>query len=107
MQGRAMLKRKLAVAFPLDAEFLPYHTEVLNFVKESRAQGRTVTLASASDEHLVGKVAEFIGAHEVIASNGAEQKWDTRRVRARACHPGPYRRLRTWRPIFESGCKQR
>jgi len=61
LQGKTHLKRQLASAAPLDPRLLPYRQSVLNLVKESKAQGCRVLLASASEERCVRAVAEHLG----------------------------------------------
>jgi 4-hydroxybenzoate polyprenyltransferase/phosphoserine phosphatase len=76
LQGKAVLKRRLAERVQFDPECLPYRTEFLDFLRLERAAGRRLVLATASDR----LVAEKIGGHlelfdEVIASEpGSNRK---------------------------------
>jgi len=72
-QGIARLKQELAAAVPLDVATLPYDPAVVDYLRQQRAQGRRLVLATAADR----QVAEAISAHlglfdEVIASDGHE-----------------------------------
>jgi 4-hydroxybenzoate polyprenyltransferase len=71
-RGRAYAKARVAEASPFDAALLPYDERVLAFLREERAKGRTLVLASAADRRAVEAVAEHLGLFDaVIASDGA------------------------------------
>lgn len=71
LQGKANLKRRLAESTELDVNELPYDAEVLNFIKEQKATGRLIVLATASDQLLANKIATHLGLFdEVLASHG-------------------------------------
>jgi 4-hydroxybenzoate polyprenyltransferase/phosphoserine phosphatase len=59
--GKANLKEVLAQQVDLDIATLPYDETVLGFVKEARASGRSVYLASASNAKFVSAVAAHLG----------------------------------------------
>lgn len=68
---RAALKRRLAVAAPVDAETLPLRDEVVTYLREEKARGRRLVLATAADELLARPVAERVGLFdELLASDG-------------------------------------
>ncbi|MGH6996412.1 MAG: haloacid dehalogenase-like hydrolase, partial [Stellaceae bacterium] len=72
-QGIARLKQELAAAIPLDVATLPYDPAVVDYLRQQRAQGRRLVLATAADR----QVAEAISAHlalfdDVVASDGSE-----------------------------------
>ena len=69
-RGRAALKRRLAVAMPVEPETLVLHAEVEEKVGSALRSGRPVWLASGSDELLVRPLAKFIGADGYLASDG-------------------------------------
>ncbi|MCL4808480.1 MAG: UbiA family prenyltransferase [Thermoanaerobaculia bacterium] len=69
---RAALKRRLAEAGPVDAATLPYREALVAVLREERARGRRIVLATASDELLAVRVATRLGLFdEVLASDGA------------------------------------
>lgn len=71
MRGRAYAKAKLAELQPLDPTLLPYDERVLAWLREERANGRTIVLATASDERSAQAVADHAGVFDgVFASNG-------------------------------------
>lgn len=59
--GRAAFKHRLAEAAVLDVTTLPYDETVLALIRQARADGRRVYLASASNEKLVADVARHVG----------------------------------------------
>lgn len=68
---RAALKRRLALAAPIEAETLPLREEVVALLREEKARGRRLVLATAADELLARPVAERVGLFdEVLASDG-------------------------------------
>ena len=60
-RGKAALKHRLANPAAFDPASLPYDDEVLAYIREARAQGRPIYLASASNEGLVKAVADHLG----------------------------------------------
>ena len=69
--GKAQLKREIAHRVSLDFSGLPYHEELVEWLRLERARGRRLVLATASDE----KLAQGVAAHlplfdEVLASDG-------------------------------------
>lgn len=71
MQGRAVLKRRLAERVPVDVDILPVNEEVADFAAAEKAKGRTVVLATASDLFVATAIAKrFAFIDRVIASDG-------------------------------------
>jgi 4-hydroxybenzoate polyprenyltransferase/phosphoserine phosphatase len=69
LRGRAATKAWLAALAPPDAATLPYRAEVLDYLREARAEGRRVVLATASDRAIAEAVAAELGLFtEVLAS---------------------------------------
>ncbi|MBS44186.1 MAG: hypothetical protein CMH83_13685 [Nocardioides sp.] len=66
--GPARLKTELAVRTDLDVTALPYHREVLAWVRAEQARGREVVLASASHESLVAAVGEHVGVPNTLGT---------------------------------------
>ncbi|MGA2638063.1 UbiA family prenyltransferase [Methylocella sp.] len=59
--GKAHVKDLLAQRVDLDIATLPYDEAILGLAKEARAAGRSVYLASASNEKFVAAVAAHVG----------------------------------------------
>lgn len=72
MRGRAYVKQRLAESQDFDASLLPYDERVLGWLREERARGRTLALATASDRRAAQRVAEQVDLFDhVFASDGA------------------------------------
>ena len=71
LQGKAVLKHEIADRVEIDVATLPYRPEVLALVREARANGRRVVLATASDARYARAVANHLQLFDaVIASDG-------------------------------------
>lgn len=82
-RGKAAFKQEIAQRVELDVTTLPYRSEVLEFIREARAQGRRVVLATASDEKFAHDVARHLGLFDaVLASNGQRNLSGTRKLEA-------------------------
>lgn len=69
--GKAVFKRHLAERLDFDPGCLPYNHELLEWLKEQRAQGRKLILCTASDLSIATAIAKHLGIFaEVIASDG-------------------------------------
>jgi hypothetical protein len=70
--GRARLKREIGQRVDLDPASLPYHAELMDFIRSERASGRRILLVTASDSKLANRVAQHVNLfHEVLASDGS------------------------------------
>ena len=70
-RGKAYLKRRIAERIKLEAQFLPYHSSFLEYLREQHKAGRLLVLATASDERLAVEVAEHLAMFDVVlASDG-------------------------------------
>ena len=71
LQGKATLKRKLAEHAQVDAATLPYNEALVAWLRQEKARGRKIVLATASDVSLANRVAAHLGVFdEVMASDG-------------------------------------
>jgi len=71
LKGRAYLKRQIAERVSLDVSALPYRNELLHYLETQRAEGRSLVLATASDEQIARQVADHFKLFElVLASDG-------------------------------------
>jgi 4-hydroxybenzoate polyprenyltransferase/phosphoserine phosphatase len=69
--GKAKLKQKLAEKCPLSIEELPFNKDLMSYLKEQKAQGRRIVLATASDKKIARSVSDYLGwIDEVISSDG-------------------------------------
>ncbi len=70
-RGKARLKQQLAARTPVDPGILPFNRDFVGWLKQERAQGRTLILCTASDQAAATAVAQHLGVFdEVMASNG-------------------------------------
>ncbi len=70
-KGRAGLKRAVAQHTRLDPATLPYHGELLDFLRARQAAGQPLVLTTAADERVARPIADHLGIFDqVIASDG-------------------------------------
>jgi 4-hydroxybenzoate polyprenyltransferase len=70
-QGKAVLKRNLSHLTGFDPSSLPYHQELLIWLKQQQTQGRTLILCTATDQSIALAISEYLGIFEaVMASDG-------------------------------------
>ena len=70
-QGKAVLKRNLSNRTDFDPSSLPYNHDLLDWLKQQRAQGRKLVLCTASDHSIAIAISEHLGIFdEVMASDG-------------------------------------
>lgn len=71
-QGRARLKEELASRASIDVASLPYREPVLQFLREERARGRRIVLATASWSALADSVAAHLGLFDEVLATTAD-----------------------------------
>ncbi len=72
LRGRAYAKARIFERFTFDPATLPYDQRILQWLKDERARGRRVVLATASDRRAAEAVAGHLGLFDaVFASDGA------------------------------------
>jgi 4-hydroxybenzoate polyprenyltransferase len=70
-KGKAAFKRRVSQESPIAPEHLPYRESVLHEIREARAQGRQIVLATAADELQAIAIANSLGIFDrVLASDG-------------------------------------
>ncbi|MBP9900522.1 MAG: UbiA family prenyltransferase [Verrucomicrobiota bacterium] len=70
-RGRAYCKQQLVARVTVDPATLPYHKAFLDWLKEQKAGGRILILATASDINMATPIANHIGLFDdVMASDG-------------------------------------
>jgi 4-hydroxybenzoate polyprenyltransferase len=71
LRGRAYLKRQISRRVNLDVTLLPYHQELMGYLREQGALGRRIVLATGTDAQIARKVADHLGLFdEVFGSDG-------------------------------------
>lgn len=72
-RGKARLKHELARRVTLDVTTLPYDEEFLAYLKQQKAEGRILILATATNVALARRIAEHLGVFDaVVASDEAD-----------------------------------
>jgi len=72
-RGKAALKADIAAKTEIDVSHLPYDEDVVSLIRQRRAAGNQVYLASASNERYVRAVADHLGLFDGwFASNDKE-----------------------------------
>lgn len=70
-RGKAVLKARLARVMPLDVAALPYNRELLAWLRDEKAGGRSLVLATGSHQVLADKVAGHLDLFDrVVATAG-------------------------------------
>jgi phosphoserine phosphatase len=83
VRGRPFVKARLAQRYPLDATALPYDERLLAWLREERARGREIVLATAADSADAHAVAAHLGLFSaVIASDGKQNFKSSRKAQA-------------------------
>jgi len=66
LRGKAYLKTRLADQVTINAARLPYHEELLAYLRAERAAGRRLVLASGSPRAFVEHVAAHVGIFDAV-----------------------------------------
>lgn len=84
-RGKAALKAELARRISIDPSVLPYHVELVAWLREQRAARRPLVLCTASDRSIALPIAEHLGLFdEVMASDGQTNLAGAHKARALA-----------------------
>jgi 4-hydroxybenzoate polyprenyltransferase len=69
--GIARMKREVARRTPVNIPNLPWRTDVIEFLKAQRAEGRSLVLATGCDMSFAQEIAAYLGLFDqVLASDG-------------------------------------
>jgi 4-hydroxybenzoate polyprenyltransferase len=79
MRGRAHAKARLAEMFPPQPEALPYDDRLVAWLREERAGGRTIVLATASDRRAAEAVAAHLNCFDAVFASDGETNLKSRR----------------------------
>lgn len=87
--GKAHLKCQIAERVVPNAASLPYRPEVLEFLREQKAGGRKIILATASHERIAVSVAQHLGLFDgVMATSSKRNLAGDRKLEAIREHAG-------------------
>jgi HAD superfamily hydrolase (TIGR01549 family) len=89
LQGRAIAKEKIANLVEVDAENLPYESSLIEYLREKKAQGKNLILATASHRIWAEKVSSYLGIFDhVIATDSQNNLKGKRKLAAIRAHIG-------------------
>ena len=69
LRGRPFLKMKVCEAAPLAPENLPYNIALIDYIKERKANGSTIILATGAHRSIAAQVAEHLGLFDAVHSS--------------------------------------
>lgn len=73
LRGKAQMKREITSRAKIEAASLPFRLDLIDWLRNQRATGRSLVLATAADREIADQVAAHLGFFdEVVASNGEE-----------------------------------
>jgi 4-hydroxybenzoate polyprenyltransferase len=71
LKGKSYLKHQIAQRVILDVALLPYHSALLEYLREQWRSGRKILLTTAADASIANQIAKHLGIfHAVLATNG-------------------------------------
>jgi 4-hydroxybenzoate polyprenyltransferase/phosphoserine phosphatase len=77
--GKARLKHELAQRVDLDVTLLPYRAAVVDLCRHAHAEGRRVTLATASHAKFAHQIASHLGFFDAVIASTSEVNMSGRR----------------------------
>ena len=83
LKGRAHLKREIAQRVQLDPALLPYRAELLDYLRAEHDKGRSIILATASDERFATQVADHLTLFDMVLASDGITNLAAERKRAR------------------------
>jgi 4-hydroxybenzoate polyprenyltransferase/phosphoserine phosphatase len=106
-QGRAALKSFLAERTRVDVSALPYNPDVVTWLREQHAEGRTLVVASAGEQRIVESIADHLGLFDVVVgtTDGVNLRSEAKRDRLRELYPTGFEYVGNHRhdlPVWEA-----
>lgn len=74
VRGRAYFKARVAQSVDLDPADLPYNYDLLEYLAERRAEGRTLVLVTGANEKIARSVAAYLGLFDEVIASDAERQ---------------------------------
>lgn len=82
-KGKAVLKQRLVQRSHFDPKSLPYHAELLDWLRQERAGGRKLILCTGSDRSIAESIAGYLEIFdEVMACDGSTNLVGSHKARA-------------------------
>jgi 4-hydroxybenzoate polyprenyltransferase/phosphoserine phosphatase len=79
LKGRAYLKRRIFQLIRIDISLLPFHEELLPWLRDEKLCGRRLVLATASDHEQARTVVESLGLFDTVLGSDGQQNLKGRR----------------------------
>ena len=73
MRGRARFKEAIAAQATIGVECLPYRQSFLDYLREEKAKGRPIVLATAAHRSIADGVAKHLGLFDQVLATEADQ----------------------------------
>ena len=73
LRGRAYLKRRIFQQVQLDVSLLPFNEELLAWLRNEKARGRSLILATASDNHQACRVVEPLALFDMVLGSDGQR----------------------------------
>ncbi|MCB1865580.1 MAG: UbiA family prenyltransferase [Chromatiales bacterium] len=70
--GKAALKHEIAARVEIDYTTLPYQQEFLEYLRNEKARGRELVLATAANATHANRVAEHLGLFDAVLASGPD-----------------------------------
>ncbi len=71
VRGKAHLKRQVSCRVTLDVSSLPYHMDLLTYLRDQHHKKRSLVLATGADEHIARQITDYLQIFDrVMASDG-------------------------------------
>ncbi|SAK74581.1 Decaprenyl-phosphate phosphoribosyltransferase [Caballeronia pedi] len=81
--GKPALKSRLAQYVSIDVTTLPYNTQIIAWLEEMRAAGRSIVLATASHESFAHRISEYLGIFDRVFATDEQVNLSSHRKRER------------------------
>ena len=90
LKGRASFKARVSSECGFSAERLPYHDELIRYLREARIHGRQIVLATAANQVIAESVAAYMPIFDqVLSSDASVNLKGIRKLQAIQQHVGP------------------
>lgn len=83
LKGKAHIKQQIANRIDLDFSLLPYNEPFLDYLREQKAQGRRLILATASNIKYAEQIALYLGIFDEVLASDADTNLGGLRKRQR------------------------
>jgi len=71
LAGKAAFKAKISSMIPFNPEYIPYNTDLIEWIRHEKAQNREIVLCTASDISVAKAVSDHLGIFDhIIGSDG-------------------------------------